>query len=357
MDFRLVDWPNVLLRFGLPPQCLTPKAGPCPLPNCRLASGSSKGAGSGKPTNVDRFRFDNRKKVGDWYCQNCGAGNGLTLLRAFTGEPDSEIFKRIEKFNGMPCQSTDTIVRQKVEMEISEEQATKNRLVLVKAWGRSKAVRAFDPVGRYLENRVPGCDLRKLTDDLHFHASMAYSEWNENGELKTIGYHPTMLARARDGEGHPITLHRTYLTAGGAKANVAVAKKQMSGVRKLHGAAVRLVTVPGSRVLGVCEGIETGWSIATAYRYGINVWSLLNAGNLAVADIPKGQFDRVIIFADHDQLDVTKGYRPGLHFAKLLQDKLNQSEIPNELRLPDEEGSDFCDIWLRHYNKHSQRAA
>ncbi|MDN2876106.1 toprim domain-containing protein, partial [Campylobacter jejuni] len=84
--------------------------------------------------------------------------------------------------------------------------------------------------------------------------------------------------------------------------------------------AIRLVDVPESRTLGLTEGIETGLAVATGYRYRINVWSLLNCGNLALADIPKGRFDKVIIFADHDHLDVKKEYRPGEHFALLLKE-------------------------------------
>jgi len=112
-----------------------------------------------------------------------------------------------------------------------------------------------------------------------------------------------MIGRAVDSNEQPITLHRTYLTPQGTKAPVEEVKKQMKGIRKLDGAAIRVVEVPESRTLGLTEGIETGLAVATGYRYRINVWSMLNCVNLSLADIPKGRFDKIIIFADHDKID------------------------------------------------------
>ncbi|WP_445297472.1 DUF7146 domain-containing protein, partial [Escherichia coli] len=89
------------------------------------------------------------------------------------------------------------------------------------------------------------------------------------GEFAMLGTFPTLLAQAIDAEQNPITCHRTYLTAAGDKAPFEMVKKQMAGVRKLDGAAIRVVNVPDSRVLGLAEGIENAVAVGTAYRYNI----------------------------------------------------------------------------------------
>jgi len=144
-------------------------------------------------------------------------------------------------------------------------------------------------------------------------------------------------------------LHRTYLTSAGTKAPFEKVKKQMKGVRKLRGAAIRVCEVPESRELAVCEGIETAWAIATAKRYKVNVWSMLNCHNIGCADIPDGRFDSVVIYADHDKLHPKHNYRPGEHYAKMLQEKLQARGIPCEIKIPTVEGTDFADIWVDYY--------
>lgn len=347
MDLSKVDWYAVLPALGADKRYLSKKHGPCPFPNCST-TGSRKGKQS-KKRNVDRFRFDNKDGYGTWFCSNCGAGNGFTFIRNLTGYSDREIFKELERLTGLKSSDGGPIRPIKVEEELSPEEVEKNRAQLRRAWTGAKRLSLKDPVTKYLRKRVPGGSLIKLSQEIRFNAGMPYSDYDENDKRIYRGKFPVMLARAVDGAMAPITLHRTYLTIDGEKAPVETVKKQMSGVRKLRGAAIRLVQVANSRVLGVCEGIETGWAVATAYRYQINVWALLNAGNLAVADIPEGMFDKVIIFADHDYLDEKKGYRPGEHYARLLETKLKERGIPCEVKIPPKEGTDFADVWKEYY--------
>jgi hypothetical protein len=178
---------------------------------------------------------------------------------------------------------------------------------------------------------------------------MDFWEKDAAGENVCRGRFPTLLAQAIDGEHSPITCHRTYVTAAGDKAPFEMVKKQMAGVRKLDGAAIRVVNVPDSRVLALTEGIENAVAVATAYRYNLNVWSLLNCGNLELADIPAGRFDKIVIFADHDAVDLNKGHRPGEHHARLLKARLQEAGYEVELKIPAIEGTDFADLWMQHY--------
>lgn len=351
MDLSQIDWYAVLPALGVKDRYLSKKHGPCPFcdANPQPTKVVIKGKEKRKRANVDRFRFDNKRGMGTWFCSHCGAGNGFSFIRKFTGWSDHEIFSKLEALTGLKSSDTGPINPIRVDEEISPEEAAENRVRLAAAWRKAKRISVRDPVAQYLRRRVPGCTLSRLSTEIRFNPSMKYVEFDENDNLVSKGFHPVMLARAVDSSLTPITLHRTYLTKDGSKAPVEQPKKQMKGVRKLRGAAIRMVQVPGSRVLGVCEGIETGLAIATRYRYEINVWALLNAGNLAVADIPDGMFDKVIIFADHDYIDPKHGYRPGEHYARKLEARLKERGIPCEVKIPPQEGTDFADLWVAYY--------
>jgi putative DNA primase/helicase len=342
MDFSQIDWKMVLPNFGIHPSFLKNKHGPCPL--CR---GAISDASKSKHNGRKRFRFDD-KGTGRWICSTCGPGNGLTLIRKFTGLPDREIFKAIEKYaagSGVAIDFNSTIPPKIFSKAFTAEEVECHRKKLRVAWKESKELDYQDSVCKYLLDRVPRLDLSKVSKEIRMHPGMPFWEMDENDLPIKKGYFPVMLARVVDGEGKPITLHRTYLTKEGGKAPFDMVKKQMPGLRKLEGEAIRLHQVPSSRVLGVCEGIETGYAIVAATRYRINVWSLLNCGNLAKADIPQGMFDKVIIFADHDEIDQLKGYRPGEHYANLLRKKLQEKGVAVEIKMPKQVGEDFCDVW------------
>jgi putative DNA primase/helicase len=333
IDFSKVDWPKKLAAAGIDSNCLRKKAGPCP-----LCYDGQHGA--------HRFRFDNKGGLGTWYCQKCGAGNGYTLIERYSGMSKVEILKFLDDGT---CGVSDLGAPVKrftfEDADFSPEQVKKNLKRLQEVSARSKPLAGNDPVSLYLRNRVPGCDLRKISQDIRLHPGLKFFDEGEGGRFVDRGTFPAMVARVVDARNRPITLHRTYLTTTGKKAPLEDAKKQMKGIRKLDGAAIRLVEVPESRTLGLTEGIETGLAVATGYRYGINVWSLLNCGNLALADIPEGRFDKIIIFADHDFVDVKKEYRPGEHFALLLKDRLEKMGYEVAIKMPLEEGTDFADVW------------
>ena len=284
--------------------------------------------------------------MGTWFCQSCGAGNGYTLIERYTGKTKVEILKFLDDGN-CGVTSEEPVKRFAfTDADFSPDQVKKNRQRLIEVSSGCKPLTGSDPVSLYLCNRVPGCDLSKISSDVLFHPGLKFFEEGEGGRFVNRGTFPAMVARAVDATGKPITLHRTYLTTTGAKAPFENAKKQMKGIRKLDGAAIRLVEVPESRTLGLTEGIETGLAVATGYRNRINVWSMLNCVNLSLADIPAGRFDKIIIFADHDCLDVKNGYRPGQHYAEQLQARLEKSGYDVEVKLPVKEGSDFADVWF-----------
>ncbi len=61
-------WLEILAALGIDENYLRNRHGPCPI--C-----------GGK----DRFRWDNKWDNGEYYCQQCGPGNGMLLLRKLKG--------------------------------------------------------------------------------------------------------------------------------------------------------------------------------------------------------------------------------------------------------------------------------
>ena len=338
INFATVDWHKKLTAIGIDSNCLKKDAGPCP-----LCYDGKRGA--------RRFRFDNKGDLGTWYCQSCGAGNGFTLIEKFTGYSKVEILKFLD--SGSSGINSDVPIKPFTfhDIDFSPEQVLKNRKRLSEVSAGAIPLNGCDPVSRYLQGRVPGCDLTKISSDVLFHPGLPFYEEEEGGRFVKRGTFPVMVARAVDGSGRPITLHRTYLTGQGTKAPVADPKKQMKGIRKLDGAAIRLVEVPESRTLGLTEGLENGLAVATAYRYRINVWPLLNCVNLSLADLPPGRFDKIIIFADHDKVNEKTGFRPGEHYAKLLKSRLEELGLEVVIKIPPCEGTDFADLWKNLYEK------
>jgi hypothetical protein len=109
-------------------------------------------------------------------------------------------------------------------------------------------------------------------------------------------YFPTMLAQVEGGEGFAI--HRTYLTADGAKAAVDPVKMMLGGCA---GGAVRLIH--GNRgVLVVAEGIESTLSLPALdpRLTGASIWAALSASGMRSLRLP-AQAGALVIFADGDQ--------------------------------------------------------
>jgi putative DNA primase/helicase len=94
----------------------------------------------------------------------------------------------------------------------------------------------------------------------------------------------------------PISLHRTWIKADGAKADV-VPPRLVLGQHRKQGGVIRLW--PDEAVtygLAVAEGIETALSIAHAYT---PAWACIDAGNLAVLPV-LGGLETLLIGADND---------------------------------------------------------
>lgn len=165
------------------------------------------------------------------------------------------------------------------------------------------------PVRKYLAGR--GLDPKVAIEfkDLRCHPALPYVD-DETGERRRF---PALLALVRDDQGRPVTIHRTYLSREGRKADVAQPKKLMSPWpgRKISGGAVRL-GAPG-KLLGVSEGIET--ALAVIQTTGLPVWPTLGCTFLA-RFMPPEEVETLVVWADRDLSGV------GEEAARELKDRV-----------------------------------
>ncbi|MCP8896367.1 toprim domain-containing protein [Shinella daejeonensis] len=113
----------------------------------------------------------------------------------------------------------------------------------------------------------------ELPDTLRFHADC----WHPTGKRW-----PAMVALV---EGAPrLAIHRTYLRSDGlGKAEVEPAKAMLGAVA---GGAVRLTA--GGDKLVVCEGIETGLSLASGLLRGNgSIWAALSTSGMKALTLPE----------------------------------------------------------------------
>ena len=85
------QWREILTQLGVDSRYLKNKHGPCPI--C-----------GGK----DRFRFDDRDGSGSYYCNQCGPGGGIILVRKLHGWDHKTACDEIDKImrNGAATRST-----------------------------------------------------------------------------------------------------------------------------------------------------------------------------------------------------------------------------------------------------------
>lgn len=306
-------WPFILAELGIDDSHLRNRHGPCP-------------ACGGK----DRFRFDDREGRGTWYCNQCGAGDGLRLLQLANGWRFHEALRAAAKVIGLEVGSPPSITSSRPVVAPSRACAPAHSVVpaRVRELLRTSTTPDLVPDAEaYLRSRhlwpLPvGCPLRA-------HVGVDYFRPGPGQSVQNIGRFAALVARVVDVEGETASAHLTYLREG-AKARVEAPRKLLSSVAGCRGAAVRLMPIDGS-VLGIAEGIETALA-ASRLHGGLPVWCALNA-QLLTKFVPPPEIHRVVIFADADVA--------GLRAAWTLRDEL-EGRCAVELRAP--RAGDWWDV-------------
>lgn len=152
-------------------------------------------------------------------------------------------------------------LQSKEEMEKQRIAEEKERRYLVlaieKQWMRGVAPKEDSPVWIYLHNR--GIDPSSKAVQNNIRESVSFME----GEKR-----PVMLAAVRTEDGKLVTLHRTFLTKEGRKADLPTPKMLMKlpKGRSINGASVGFGETSRS-IVAVTEGIETALSVAQGTGY------------------------------------------------------------------------------------------
>jgi putative DNA primase/helicase len=295
-DIATGRWPGLLLGFGIPEAALSGRHGPCP-----MCGGS------------DRFRFDDKAGRGTWFCNHCGAGDGVQLVMGVTGLDFKAAAREIERAAGA------VPIAPRAEPQDEEAKVAKLRQV----WAEARPLQSGDEASRYLAGR--GLALDAAQSGLRLHPGLGYHDAGHK-----IGIFPAMLARVVGPDGTGLTVHRTYLRDGG-KAPVESPKKLMPG-KPVSGGAVRLY--PLSPAIGIAEGVET--ALAASELFGVPVWACISAHGVETFEPPAG-VERLTIFADNDASFT------GQRAAFAAAFRVKRRGVSVEVRIPDKPG-DWLDV-------------
>lgn len=285
-------WYEILIALGVDESYLVNRHGPCPI--C-----------GGK----DRYRFDDKDGTGSYYCNQCGPGDGLLLLRKLHGWDFKTAAAEVDRIIGrQPDRPNAGSRRAKRDGKREDmcrllEQATDRGIV---------------------EQYLRGRGLSVVPSALRGHPALPY--YTEPG--KCVGKYPAMLAPLHGADGRLRGVLRTYL------ADVRPRKKLITadGVR---GAAVRLFDHAG--VLGVSEGIET--AIGAHELFGLPVWAAVSTSGMESFEPPLGVV-KVVVLADHDRS------LAGHKAAYTVAHRLAISGLGVEVKVPPQPGTDWNDVLL-----------
>jgi hypothetical protein len=265
--------------------------------------------------------------AGDWHDFDGSQGGGpLSAIEEMTGRKGRDLFAYAAEMVGW---SPSAPIRQappptaaaKPEADTAREIA-----FILKHAGPIDET----PAAAYLQDRglvaPAGADLLAHPDLTHWETKSGY---------------PALIGVVRDHAGITVAIHRTYLQSDAVQprkvTKAAVSKPRMM-LGKVLGGAVRLAPIGDSKILGVCEGIETGLAVASACS-GLPVWAALSATNLEQVQLPPEAL-RIVVIADHDISGA------GMRAADTAARRLRADGRQVVIALPPKPGDDFNDLLL-----------
>ena len=290
-------WFDILPKLGISDKYLTGKHGPCPI--C-----------AGK----DRFRFDDRNGKGGWICNECGAGDGFSLVA------------KVRKIDMVTAKMMVTpLLGSATKQEYRKaDNSTSLRTAAERFWRSTGVVAENSPVGLYLQKRL-GC----------FNPKGTIRQGQATHPADRGSNYFVMAAKISGPDGKGVSVHKTYITNDGSKAPLNPNKVMMPGPL-VQGASIWL-SDPAEH-MGIAEGIETAMS--ATLLYGIPTWAAISATIMKSFEPPE-ICKKLTIFADNDSNFV--GQAAAYELARRL---VTTRQIDVQVAIPDQVG-DWNDILLR----------
>jgi putative DNA primase/helicase len=286
-------WREILPQFGVDARFLTNKQGPCPM--C-----------GGKT----RFRFDDKNGEGTYYCNHCGAGAGIILIRKLRNWDHKTACDAVDKIIGGAAPATS---KKSAPQSASAKAAAIERLL--------REARYPDVVAAYLKRR----GLAVTSPILKGHWRCPYYD----DDRQFVGTFPTLIAPILGPDGSLQSVQRIYTGDLGDRAR----KKIMPPIDTIAGGAVRLHEPTGE--LGVAEGVET--ALAAHQLFGVPVWALAFADNFKKF-VPPAGVSALHVFGDND-LSYT-----GQEAAFALARRVVSGGIAATVHIPPAVKTDWLDV-------------
>jgi len=294
-------WREILPQLGIDTRFLTNRHGPCPLCGGR-----------------DRYRFDDREGTGSYFCNQCGAGSGLILVKKKNGWDHKQACDEVDKIIGKagtpkapPLYGRDS----------SRALAAINRAIA--------DARQPEVVSRYLTRRGLSVTSPVLLGDAR--APYYVEEVGANGkkQYRLVGRYPAVIAPIIGPDGSLRSAQRIYDAPG-----LEACKKVMPRVNTIAEAAVRLFD-PGEE-LGVAEGIEN--ALAAYELFHVPTWAGLSDNGVKTFQPPPGPH-RLHVFADNDVSFA--GQAAAYDLAKRLR---SDKSLTVEVHVPPDPDTDWLDV-------------